>query len=107
MLGLCAKAGLVESGVVAIDGTKMHANASRDANVDYDRIAREIIAEAIATDEAEDERTGTRAVMSCRRSLRPRRAGGSGWRESLAGRARAERTDDDATAEQEPTGSRV
>ena len=58
MLGLCAKAGLVRSGIVAIDGTKVHANASRDANVDYDRIAREIIAEAIATDEAEDERHG-------------------------------------------------
>jgi transposase len=58
VLGLCAKAGLVASGVVAIDGTKMHANASRDANVDYDRIAREIIAEGRATDEAEDERYG-------------------------------------------------
>ena len=28
------------SGMVAIDGTKLHANASRDANVDYDQIAR-------------------------------------------------------------------
>ena len=46
------------SGVVAIDGTKLHANASRDSNVDYDGIAREIIAETIATDEAEDERHG-------------------------------------------------
>jgi transposase len=55
VLGLCEKAGLVRSGVVAIDGTKMHANASRDSNVGYDRVAREIIAEAIATDEAEDE----------------------------------------------------
>ena len=55
VLGLCEKAGLVKSGVVAIDGTKMHANASRDSNVDYDRIAREILAEAKATDEAEDE----------------------------------------------------
>ena len=43
------------SGIVAIDGTKFHANASRDANVDYDQIAREVIADAIATDEAEDE----------------------------------------------------
>jgi transposase len=58
VLGLCAKAGLVGSEIVAIDGTKVHANASRDANVDYDRVAREIIAEAIATDEAEDERHG-------------------------------------------------
>jgi transposase len=58
VLGLCEKAGLVRSGVVAVDGTKMHANASRDANVDYGRVAREIIAEAIATDQAEDEQHG-------------------------------------------------
>jgi transposase len=58
VLGLCDEAGLVRSGVVAIDGTKLHANASRDSNVDYDRVAREILAEAIATDEAEDERYG-------------------------------------------------
>jgi transposase len=58
VLGLCEKAGLVGSGVVAIDGTKMHANASRDSNVDYDRVAREILAEAKATDEAEDRLYG-------------------------------------------------
>jgi transposase len=34
VLGLCDEAGLVGSGVVAIDGTKLHANASGDANVD-------------------------------------------------------------------------
>jgi hypothetical protein len=59
MLALCAKAGLVSTGVVAIDGTKLKANASREANSDYERIAREIVAEAKATDEAEDERYGT------------------------------------------------
>jgi transposase len=58
VLELCARAGLVKSGVVAVDGTKLTASASSDCNVDYDRIAREIIAEAIATDEAEDERHG-------------------------------------------------
>jgi len=52
VLELCDKAGLVSSGVVAIDGTKMPGNASRDKNVDYGQIAREIIAEAIATDQA-------------------------------------------------------
>ena len=44
--------------MVAIDGTKLSASAASDSNVDYDRIAREIIAEAIATDEAEDEQHG-------------------------------------------------
>jgi transposase len=58
VLRLCAKAGLVRSGVVAVDGTKLSASANSDANVDYDRVAKEIIAAAIATDEAEDERHG-------------------------------------------------
>ena len=58
VLKLCAKAGLVASGVVAIDGTKLSASAASDCNFDYDRIAREIIAEAIATDEAEDDEHG-------------------------------------------------
>src|SRR6266536_4904070 len=53
-----AIAGLVSTGVVAIDGTKLVANASREANLDYERIAREILAEAKATDEAEDELFG-------------------------------------------------
>jgi Transposase DDE domain len=44
--------------VRAVDGTKLTASASSDSNVDYDRIAREIIAEAIATDEGEDEQHG-------------------------------------------------
>jgi transposase len=58
VLRLCAKAGLVKSGVVAVDGTKLSASANSDSNVDYDRIAKEIIAEAIATDAAEDEQHG-------------------------------------------------
>ena len=56
VLRLCAKAGMV--GAVAVDGTKVTASASSDCNVDYDRIAREIIAQAIATDEAEDVQHG-------------------------------------------------
>ncbi len=58
VLRLCMTAGLVGSGVVAVDGTKVTASASSDCNVDYDRIAREVIAEAIATDRAEDEQHG-------------------------------------------------
>jgi transposase len=58
VLKLCAKAGLVRPRVVAVDGSKLAANASRDQNVDYDRIAREIIAEGRAVDEAEDEQFG-------------------------------------------------
>ena len=58
MLGLCARAGLARVGVVAIDGTKVLANASRDANLDYEQIAREILEEAQAVDAAEDELYG-------------------------------------------------
>ena len=44
--------------MVAIDGTKVLANASRDANLDYEQIAREILEEAQAVDAAEDEAYG-------------------------------------------------
>ena len=58
VLCLCARSGLAKVGVIAIDGTKVHANASRDANVDYEQLAREIIEEAKAIDGAEDELYG-------------------------------------------------
>jgi transposase len=58
VLGLCADAGLVRVGVVAIDGTKVHANASNHATRSYEDIAREILAEADAVDAAEDEQFG-------------------------------------------------
>src|SRR3954451_8681734 len=40
VLALCADAGLATVGVIAIDGTKVHANASRDRAMDYEAIAR-------------------------------------------------------------------
>jgi hypothetical protein len=58
VLGLCAEAGLVSVGLVAIDGTKVHANASHHSTRDYEQIAREVLAEADAVDRAEDERFG-------------------------------------------------
>jgi hypothetical protein len=60
VLVLCAEAGLVEVGVIAIDGTKVHANASERATCDYEQVAREILAEAEAVDREEDERFGER-----------------------------------------------
>jgi transposase len=60
VLALCAEAGLVQVGVIAIDGTKLHANASERATRDYEQIAREILAEADAVDREEDERFGAR-----------------------------------------------
>ena len=58
VLSLCADAGLVKVGVIAIDGTKVHANASQHSNRDYEQIAREILAEAAETDRREDELYG-------------------------------------------------
>jgi hypothetical protein len=58
VLSLCKQAGLVNVGVIAIDGTKIAANASMDANRGYERIAREILEEAAETDRLEDELYG-------------------------------------------------
>jgi transposase len=58
VLRLCDRAGLVRPGVVSIDGTRIAGNASPEVNHEFDRIAGEILAEARATDEAEDELYG-------------------------------------------------
>lgn len=58
VLGLCARAGMVEVGVIAVDGTKMHANASQHQTRDYDRIARQILGEADQVDREEDAKHG-------------------------------------------------
>jgi len=55
VLELCAQAGMVQVGVIAIDGTKVHASASHHANRDYEQIARDILAEADSVDRHEDE----------------------------------------------------
>jgi hypothetical protein len=58
VLSLCAKAGLVNVGVIAVDGTKVHASASNHATRDYEQIAKEILAEADRIDREEDELYG-------------------------------------------------
>ena len=58
VLALCARSGLAKVGVIAVDGTKVHANASRNENLDYEQLAREILEEAKAVDAAEDELYG-------------------------------------------------
>src|SRR5919198_1687434 len=58
ILGLCDRAGLVQPGVVSIDGTRIAGNASPEVNHSFEQIAREILAQARATDEAEDELYG-------------------------------------------------
>src|ERR687896_215069 len=58
VLTLCARSGLAKVGVIAVDGTKVQANASRNENLDYEQLAREIVEEAKAVDAAEDELYG-------------------------------------------------
>jgi transposase len=68
VLKLCALAGLAKIGTIALDGTKVKANASRHKAMSYDRIKSEeqrlqkeiadILAEARAADDAEDLQHG-------------------------------------------------
>jgi transposase len=61
ILRLCAAAGLVRVGVVALDGTKIEANASLHANRGREAIEREVrsmLSEAAAADQKEDELLG-------------------------------------------------
>ena len=77
VLSLCVKAGLVDAGIVAIDGTKIAANASFFANRDHAalsaelgaspaqdcagaarRVAEQVLAEAEQVDAAEDGQCG-------------------------------------------------
>jgi AraC-like DNA-binding protein len=60
VLGLCAQAGLAEVAVLAVDGTRVHANASERATRDYQQLAEEALKEAAEVDAAEDEQFGDR-----------------------------------------------
>src|SRR3954464_8086714 len=78
VLVLCARSGLVTVAVIAVDGTKLHAKPCRDENLDYEQIAREIVAEAQAVDAAEDELYGEARGDELPRSSLPRRAAAVG-----------------------------
>ena len=54
VLALCREAGLVEVGVISIDGVKIRANASRGANRSYEKLVADILKEAEETDRWED-----------------------------------------------------
>jgi hypothetical protein len=71
--------------VIAIDGTKVHANASQHAARDYEQIAREILEEAGCVDAEEDEQFGDKRGMSYRLSSRPRGGVGDGCARPSAG----------------------
>jgi len=58
VLTLCARAGMVSVGTIAVDGTRVAANASKAQTFDYEKLARKILEEAAEVDAAEDERYG-------------------------------------------------
>jgi hypothetical protein len=74
VLGLCGEAGLVRVGEIAVDGTRMRANASRDRNRGYESIVTEILAGAERADREEDERFGDARGDELPAQLRTREA---------------------------------
>ena len=58
VLGLCREAGLVSVGVIAIDGTKIKANAAIGSNRSYRQVVTDILREADEIDRREDELYG-------------------------------------------------
>jgi transposase len=105
VLGLCVSEGLVETGVVSIDSTKIEANASAWSNRTRQQLAEEILAEAERIDAAEDAELGGRRGgelpdgWARRRDRRPRLAealrqleeqGASDWESYQAERAAKE-----------------
>jgi transposase len=92
VLGLCAKAELVEVGVIAVDGTKLAAMASEKQTRAYDRIAAEILAEAGRIDAAEDEIHGPARGDELPPHL-ARREGRKAWLREAKQRLDAERAE--------------
>jgi transposase len=78
VLRLCARAGLIRAGIVAIDGTRMEANASQEANRTVEQLAKEILDDAARVDADEDARHG-----SARGDELPSELTGSGRRERI------------------------
>jgi len=90
VLGLCAEAGLVRAGVIAVDGSKFAAAASDSAIRTYEEIAAEILAEAARVDAAEDERYGSARGDELPEQLTTQH-GRKGWLKEAKRRLDAER----------------
>lgn len=116
VLALCREAGLVTLGLVAVDGTRMRANAALGANRTATSLDEEIeafLSSWVATDQAEDaaeaERGGGRAPEPVDRAGRLERLRAARARleaEARAGRgeAKANVTDPDSRIMVGPTG---
>ena len=96
VLGLCADAGLVDVGVLAVDGTKLAAAASDGAIRTYEQIAAEILEEAGRIDATEDEVHG-----EARGDELPEHLASRGGRRAWL-RAAKERLEAERKAQEEP-----
>ncbi|MEK6253013.1 MAG: transposase [Actinomycetota bacterium] len=92
VLGLCAEAGLVQVGVIAVDGSKFAAAAADKATRTYEQIATEILAEAGRIDAAEDEIHGEARGDELPEHL-ARREGRRAWLREAKQRLDAERAE--------------
>jgi transposase len=115
VVGLCVAAGMVNTTVVAIDGTKIGANASPARNVTEDqlrKLAAEVFAEAEAIDAEEDRLYGDRRGDEIPQHLVDQQARIEWLREQLAERKAPKRggekkintTDPDSRVMKTPTG---
>jgi hypothetical protein len=100
VLGLCRESGLVKVGVIAIDGTKVDANASHHSNLDYEQLARLLQDLAGEVDAAEDELYGDSRGDELPEHLRTREGRRAALREAkeklAAGRAGRDATKSEA-----------
>jgi transposase len=101
VLSLCQEAGLLSVGVIAIDGTKIKASASRDQNRSYEGIVAEILDEAERTDREEDERHGDARGDELPERFRSRASRRAALAEAKQ-RLDEKKTTDDQDASQEP-----
>jgi hypothetical protein len=95
VLGLCVEAGIASPAVVAVDGTKVAADASGHANRGHEEIAREIIAEAGRIDAEEDELYGDRRGDELPEELATHRGRREWIREALRRRREEREADPD------------
>jgi hypothetical protein len=104
VLGLCGAAGLAGVGVIAIDGTKVSASASIDADRSYEQIAREILEQARRIDEAEDELCGEARGDELPEQLRTREGRRAALREAKRklDAERGAQGDDEEASDDEP-----
>jgi transposase len=100
VLALCVKAGLVRAGMLALDSTKLQANASGLRNMSYEQLAQAILEEAAEADAREDELYGERRGDELPEQLRTTRARRE-WIEQARRELEAER------AERPRSGSRA